>query len=362
MYIPHFVTETDETHWTDCTWASAVMFIDAWTLGQVIVDRERLRAASGDTIGGSNLGDVARGIDALLPNLPSLYRPTTWTAADVVNYLQNNGTIIAQGLYSSIRYISSGRYVRWDPTFATKGSNSGHAVHVTGYKIVDNVRYVFWQDPLGRGTYKGEWVPLTVLVTFLNSLRRSNGSVYVAAAKVGAAAVAPDTSTGGPMYFYRFIAQTGRFTIPAGKSVRGYKAGLTDWVVVKTWPARSESSSAPFSARVSRMSGDVTPSVLLYVPDGFFEGLYVSTADVVEVYDNDDTPYDRDDIDAAVKAALAAQAAALATAQAALTTEKSKVATLTSQLSAITAQLSALKTKAAAALAKAKELVISLTP
>ena len=340
-YHPRFVTETDERYWTDCTWASAVMFIDAWTLGYIRVDRERLRTASGDTVGGSNLDDVARGMARLLPQLPSLYRPGDWSASDAVAYLRDGGVLIAQGLYSSIRSYDDGRYTRWDPTFAASGSKSGHAVCVSGYSTRDGVPYVYWQDPLGRGTYTGEWVPATVLVWFLNSLRRSNGSVRVAAAKVGAAAPLPETST-ETMSLYQYIAQGGTFTIPAGKTVRAYKPGSSDWVVVKTW-ADHGASSGTFKAHLHRMGGTTTPSVLLHCNSGFFDGLYISTADVVEtiVLPKDDSPYTQAQMDAAVAAAKAEQEAALAAANTAAAAAKAKLAN---------------------ALQKAKDVVTALQP
>jgi hypothetical protein len=55
--------------------------------------------------------------------------------------------------------------------------------------------------------------------------------------------------------------------------------------VVKTWEPRPADSSGPFDYRLMRMSGLAVPTSLLHVTGGFFDGLYVSTAEVVEAYD-----------------------------------------------------------------------------
>lgn len=101
----------------------------------------------------------------------------------------------------------------------------------------------------------------------------------------------------------------GRFTIPAGARVRGYKPGASDWIVAKTWEPRSTPSSAPFAARLSRMGGTVTPSSVLEVDEGYFAGLYVSTADVTEVYDQPTAPTPSTDCGPAIAAALTAEKA-----------------------------------------------------
>jgi hypothetical protein len=98
----------------------------------------------------------------------------------------------------------------------------------------------------------------------------------------GAAAV---VLTEVPMSMYRTIPTPGSFTIKAGTSVRGYLPEGCAWRVVQTWEPRPADSGGPFDYRLSRMSGTATPSSLLHVTGGFFEGLYISTAEVVEAYD-----------------------------------------------------------------------------
>ena len=97
----------------------------------------------------------------------------------------------------------------------------------------------------------------------------------------------------------------GRLTIKAGTEPRGWKAVGDGWVVAKTWEASANDSGGPFVATLSRLSGTSTPSSLLYVEEGFFAGLYVSTAEVEEQLD----PAPPLDCDEAVEAAIVADRA-----------------------------------------------------
>jgi hypothetical protein len=85
-----FITETDEPTFTDCQFTSGLMLLADWTAGEAIHDRhgntldakglkrlrERIRALSGDTVGGASLEDLARGIARRFPDLPPLPRTT----------------------------------------------------------------------------------------------------------------------------------------------------------------------------------------------------------------------------------------------------------------------------------------------
>ena len=108
---------------------------------------------------------------------------------------------------------------------------------------------------------------------------------------------------GDTMSIYTRNNQPGRFTIPAGKSVRGWQAAGDGWTVAKTWIANSSPSSGPYDYHLVRVSGTASPSSLLHVPDGFFAGLFISTADVEETA----TPPPATDCTQAVKDAKAAQ-------------------------------------------------------
>ena len=61
-----FITQTDEPPpWIDCSWATLTMGLYFWTNGRVLADKDKLRAASGDKVGGSNFSDHRRALDKL---------------------------------------------------------------------------------------------------------------------------------------------------------------------------------------------------------------------------------------------------------------------------------------------------------
>ena len=96
----------------------------------------------------------------------------------------------------------------------------------------------------------------------------------------------PDTSTEvDHVSIYEKRPVSGRLTIKAGTTPRAWqpKADGSGWEVAKAWEARTEDSSAPFDYMLARISGTLTPSSLLHVPEGWAAGLYISTADVEEV-------------------------------------------------------------------------------
>lgn len=112
----------------------------------------------------------------------------------------------------------------------------------------------------------------------------------------------------GQMSVYVRRDRPGRFTIPAGKAVRGWQPAGDGWKVVKTWDAQPSASSGPYDYILGRVSGTAVPSSLIHVPAGFFAGLFVATSEVDEVADPpaapapDTSPFTQAQLDAAVKA------------------------------------------------------------
>jgi hypothetical protein len=65
IYSPPQITETDEPHYTDCTWCAGLGLVACWTTGEAVLDlhwrplsevrlrarREALRAADANRIG-----------------------------------------------------------------------------------------------------------------------------------------------------------------------------------------------------------------------------------------------------------------------------------------------------------------------
>jgi hypothetical protein len=156
-----FVTETDERPWRDCLWASAAMLLDKWTNGDVRVTHQRLRRLSGDREGGSSLEDLRvafrrLGFTVTLDGDGN----ATMAWGTLLARLRSGGGAVVLGDYGDLPRW----YGRWDTRFwrgkGTSG-NDNHAVYVERY---DARRGVVWlMDPLGRGDYAGEWLPIWAL-------------------------------------------------------------------------------------------------------------------------------------------------------------------------------------------------------
>ena len=183
-YRPAHVTETDEKVWNDCTWASAVMWIDKLTGGTVRADREALRAASGDTTGGSSLGDVVRGARKLLGLDLRAAHDERLSVDELLDRLAAGGGAIVQGSYASL----PSHLTRHDPGFAAKGvAGSGHAVYVGPLDRATGK--VWWDDPLAPAGGSGEWISVKDLRKFMWTDAR--GRVSAMATPAGAATAVP---------------------------------------------------------------------------------------------------------------------------------------------------------------------------
>ena len=188
-YRPAHVTETDERVWNDCTWASATMWIDKLTGGAVTVDREKLRAASGDATGGSSLGDVVRGARKLLGLDLEAAREERLSMGDLLDRLAAGGGAIVQGSYSAL----PSHLTRHDPGFAAKGpAASGHAVYVGPLDRATG--RVWWDDPLAPAGGSGEWISVKDLKRF--AWTDSHGRVSAMATPEGFSGAGAATSSG----------------------------------------------------------------------------------------------------------------------------------------------------------------------
>lgn len=168
-YVPDHVTETDEAGpWNDCTWAAGLDAVQKATRGSVPGtrdEREALRRASGDLVGGSNLNDLSRGCQVRY-GWPMDRRVDT--ISDLKAELVDGGAVV-QGLYA----LLPSHFQRWDRAFAAKGARSGHAAYVQDYRASDGT--LLWFDPLARTEvageeWQGERMPFSVLATFMFGL------------------------------------------------------------------------------------------------------------------------------------------------------------------------------------------------
>jgi hypothetical protein len=84
------------------------------------------------------------------------------------------------------------------------------------------------------------------------------------------------------MSIYLRRDRAGRFTIPAGKVVRGYRAVAGSWAPDLSRPATPNATSGPFDHTLTRLSGDAVPEQLHHVTGGTFAGMYLDAKSVLE--------------------------------------------------------------------------------
>jgi hypothetical protein len=171
-YVPRFVTQTDERPpWNDCLWASGAMLLDKWTHGRATPERQVLRRASGDAVGGSRLSDLARAITRLYGWRPK-FSPDggerlTWP--NLLERLASGGGAVLAGDYGRL----GAPFTRWDWAYAHDPKAGGHAVYVDRFD--ERAKRIWLMDPLGRDGYTGEWVPVERVHAFV---WKRNGFVF----------------------------------------------------------------------------------------------------------------------------------------------------------------------------------------
>jgi hypothetical protein len=155
-YTPRHVWQTSQ----NCLWAAGSMLLDKWSHGRVRASQYTLRKASGDKEGGSNLRDLARGyakavrVKLRTPNWGDSMR--WWQLLD---RLASGGGAVVIGEYNRM----PAHFARWSPSYAARRESS-HAVYVERY---DRRRGRVWiKDPLARGGWPGEWIPVDALRRF----------------------------------------------------------------------------------------------------------------------------------------------------------------------------------------------------
>jgi len=152
------VSERQTGAWIDCTWDSGVEFVRLThdkAIPATHAEGDALRKASGDTVGGSSIGDLRRGIAAryhyAAPGPINTFNGL-WSS------LKPGTAAVVQG--SMKAFGSTHRLSRFDPLF-----DGGHSVSVQRLDATDRV---WWCDPEApAGTYKGEWVTKDELLRFV---------------------------------------------------------------------------------------------------------------------------------------------------------------------------------------------------
>lgn len=171
-YRPPFITETDELRWDDCTVCSTLMATASATTGETVsrpswapmsktelkVLRERIRNHLGpdNQTGGTNMADMRVAFAKEYPWLPKIpsYAEQRNSWSECRDKLLNGWGGIYMGNPSQVSDPNS-KLRRW-----TINDNFGHAIWVDRARRTSaGATEYFVMDPLGRGTYSGEWVP-----------------------------------------------------------------------------------------------------------------------------------------------------------------------------------------------------------
>jgi len=205
---------------------------------------------------GGDLDDVIRGASQTWPYL-TLERHDT---ADWETFARR----IAEGWYGSLAVLSSALPARLQYGF--RGAHQvGVAIH-NGWRVM---------NPLARDGSTPGWIEEHELRTAARAVDR--GRILAALFEPWKEVVAL------PIYVQR--DRPGTLTVRAGATVTGYRPIAAGWQPVKTWEPKPAASTARFDAHLSRLSGTTRPASLLRVISGYFDGLYVSTAEVDETFD-----------------------------------------------------------------------------
>ena len=271
-YYPRFVTETDvPPPYNDCNACAMAMEIDHWTYGRIRLTHQAIRAKTGVPVNkGLNYPQIAAAVKALsglVIQYSDANNPSTnvMSLAQLKSHLATGGGANVCGMYPSLAGLktSAGLAVnRWQP-----GYLGGHSMFYSDLRADGTV---FQSDPLGRGAYDGERVPLRVLEAFALSPGFGTTSKVTAAFSVVGARpsepVVPDTAIASgenEMVFVEIEKYPAprRITVKAGPDVPGYVPPSHTPVRTVAFP-RESGFSASGEAWVTGWSTD--PKNLVY--------------------------------------------------------------------------------------------------
>lgn len=189
-YQPIQVTETDEIRWDDCRVCSALMLVQAWTLGSVVMNpsgryyglkqikvfREGMRnkLPADRQVGGLGPQDTKQMIAKTWPWLPPVQQPVL--DFDVLwNRLANGFAYSVSGNPSDVKRELS-KLRKW-----TINDDFGHEVFALRLNNDKTRVHIF--DPLAPAGHKGSWVPKSEFRQFL--YMRDGNVLYCTQVKIG---------------------------------------------------------------------------------------------------------------------------------------------------------------------------------
>lgn len=233
------------TPFIDCVWASGSMLLDAWTGGAVRISHRDLRAASGDS-GPSDTRDLARGV-AFATGMTLQFSPDGGdpvTFLDLERRLAAGGGAVVFGDYSAL----GAPFTRFDPGFAAQGvGGSSHAMYLDAY---DPLLDEFWlMDPLGYGTYAGEWAPAAAISAFAWTHKG-----YLVAAVTPEPVAANPTAAAPSVPSFTFGQARVKTSVASGGSL-----DVTLPLAGHVWPGTTE----PLAIRVTWTKGGVATTTTI---------------------------------------------------------------------------------------------------
>ena len=182
-YTPPLVTETNESNWNDCTFASGLMGVAKWSKGILVADnekgrkwqREQMRKGAGlpPHHDGANLDELAEGIKSVWPGLKMLY-PGVYSGGVRLSWGQ-----FLQAMELEWGFVIMGdelnlpvRLRNW-----TVNDNFKHALYLEGQKR-NGVLRGWLLDPLAPAGFKGAAITIPELKRFMYT--RDDGCMRIA--------------------------------------------------------------------------------------------------------------------------------------------------------------------------------------
>ncbi len=248
-----FVTETDVRPWRDCLWASAAMLLDKWTNGDVLVSHQRLRRLSGDLHGGSSFTDMQvafRRLGFAIPLSPTGDSTMTWRG--LLARLKSGAGAVVLGDYGKLpRWFG-----RWDrPFWNGRSKTDNHAVYVERY---DAKRGRVWlMDPLGRGSYGGEWISVWSVYRYAWF---TGGRVQAIATPTAKAAPFRGVSLGEPTFRSSDLAASAAWPVRTPRSWRFAGADVRATITAADDPLIAAAHAAAAGSQATTEAAPVRPT------------------------------------------------------------------------------------------------------
>jgi hypothetical protein len=235
---------------------------------------ETLRGATGrpeigsdGTLYGTYADDLSRAVDKVFPwmSITNRYMPDTEMFAGLRDKKFTVSILVWQNLLPA-------RQQRW------AGSNRiGHVVSLMNARQRDGEWEVHYLDPMGRGTYRGDWVRYKDIRKAVSTYKSSTFVTVLNRGHSMSTLISPIQAWG---------SQTAKVVIPAGKTVSLYRLeqAPVDIVAVGTYSKGTRTVLAgDFTCEITRdpsQKSGVTGRFVRVSGGGSLDGAYIKTSSV----------------------------------------------------------------------------------